>query len=223
MFVESPNVKGAVAELAIELAATKLGIPVLKPVAEHGRFDLGFEIEDRIYRVQVKSARLAREGSVLAISTESNRTTPSGYVRTIYAAGEIDLLAAYSADLDRCYLLPAELVVGRRGIQLRLEPARNGQRACINLASDFEFDGAVAQLARAPVWHTGGRGFESPQLHSEKRPEAPAILGADEFRNRLGWYMQRAATGEEFLVERRGRPYVRLAPATAQLLLERAA
>ena len=54
MFVESPNVKGAVAELAIELAATQLGIPVLKPVAEHGRFDMGFEIGDRIYRVQVK-------------------------------------------------------------------------------------------------------------------------------------------------------------------------
>ena len=34
--MESPNVNGAVAELAIELAATKLGIPVLKPVAEHG-------------------------------------------------------------------------------------------------------------------------------------------------------------------------------------------
>lgn len=43
---ENPNVKGAVAELEIELAATKLGIPVYKPVAEHGRSDLVLEIGD---------------------------------------------------------------------------------------------------------------------------------------------------------------------------------
>ena len=178
--------KGAVAELAIELAATKLGIPVLKPVAEHGRFDLGFEIRERIYRVQVKTARLVRDGTALSISTETNRTTPQGYVRAFYQPGEIDLLAAYSPDLDRCYLLPGELAINRRGLQLRLAPARNGQRASINLASNFEFEGAVAQLARAPAWHAGGRGFESPQLHSPEARE-PSVVGANEFRNRFGW------------------------------------
>ena len=203
------------AELAIELAATKLGIPVLKPVAEHCRFDLGFEINGQLHRVQVKNARLVREGTALAVSTETNRTTPRGYVRATYSEGEIDLLAAYSPDLDRAYLLPAHLVVRRRGIHLRLDPARNGQRACINLASDFEFDGAVAQLARAPAWHAGGRGFESPQLHSS--PTGPTIVGANEFRNRFGWYMERAAAGEEFLVGRRGKPYVRLSAAAPPL------
>jgi hypothetical protein len=40
------NRKGAIAEAEIEVAAIRLGIPVLKPVAEHGRYDLGFEIGD---------------------------------------------------------------------------------------------------------------------------------------------------------------------------------
>ncbi|HEX2127872.1 MAG TPA: type II toxin-antitoxin system prevent-host-death family antitoxin [Solirubrobacterales bacterium] len=35
-------------------------------------------------------------------------------------------------------------------------------------------------------------------------------VGAHEFRNRFGWYMQRAAAGETFNVTRRGKPYVRL-------------
>jgi prevent-host-death family protein len=48
-------------------------------------------------------------------------------------------------------------------------------------------------------------------------------VGANEFRNRFGWYMERAAAGEEFLVRRRGRPYVRLTPAAPQLPLEHAA
>jgi prevent-host-death family protein len=220
MFVESPNVKGAVAELAIELAATKLGIPVLKPVAEHGRYDMGFEIGMRILRVQVKSAGLVRNGTALVIKTETARRTADGYLRTKYARGEIDLLAAYAHDLDECYLLPAELACDRRALQLRLEPPKNGQRAGINLASDYEFDGAVAQLARAPAWHAGGRGFESPQLHSPPQNSGAVVVEANEFRNRFGWYMERAAAGEEFHVERRGRPFVRLTGAASQLRLE---
>ena len=221
--MESPNVKGAVAELAIELAATKLGIPVLKPVAEHGRFDMGFEIGDRIYRVQVKTARLARNGTVLIICLHTSRTTPNGYVRARYASDEIDLVAAYAPELEQCYLLEAPLIVDRNAIQLRLDPPRNGQRAGINLACDYEFDGAVAQLARAPAWHAGGRGFESPQLHSPPRNSGAVVVGANEFRNRFGWYMERAAAGEEFHVERRGRPYVRLTGASQQLALPKAA
>jgi prevent-host-death family protein len=44
------------------------------------------------------------------------------------------------------------------------------------------------------------------------------VVGANEFRNRFGWYMERAAAGEEFLVERRGKPYVRLVPAAPPLV-----
>jgi prevent-host-death family protein len=184
---------------------------------------MGFEIGDEIYRVQVKTARLLRGGGALIVRTESNRTTSDGYVRRTYKPGEIDLLAAYCHELDRCYLLPAEFVIERRAVQLRLEPARNGQRAGVNLASDYEFEGAVAQLARAPVWHTGGRGFESPQLHSQSRSSDEESVAADEFRNRLGWYMERASRGERFFVTRRGRPYVRLSGAAPQLRLEASA
>ena len=74
-------------------------------------------------------------------------------------------------------------------------------------------------MARAPEWHSGGRGFESPQLHSPPRKSGAVIVGANEFRNRFGWYMERAAAGEEFHVERRGHPYVRLTGAARQLRL----
>ena len=42
-------------------------------------------------------------------------------------------------------------------------------------------------------------------------------VGAHKFRNHFGWYMERAAAGEQFLVTRRGKPCVRLIPANAQL------
>ena len=84
-------------------------------------------------------------------------------------------------------------------------------RACINLASDFDFDGAVAQLARAPAWHAGGRGFESPQLHSSEAE--PILLGVDRLRERCGYLVDEAARGEHFLITRRGKPLAKLIPA----------
>jgi len=44
-------------------------------------------------------------------------------------------------------------------------------------------------------------------------------VGAHEFRNHFGWYMQRAAAGESFDVTRRGKPYVRLVPGVDPLPL----
>jgi prevent-host-death family protein len=33
------------------------------------------------------------------------------------------------------------------------------------------------------------------------------------YREKLGWYMERAAAGESFVITRRGRPYARLSAA----------
>jgi hypothetical protein len=50
--VLSTNRKGAIAETKIAAAATELDIPVLRPITEHARYDLAFEIGDRLFRVQ---------------------------------------------------------------------------------------------------------------------------------------------------------------------------
>jgi prevent-host-death family protein len=38
-------------------------------------------------------------------------------------------------------------------------------------------------------------------------------VGAHEFRNHFGHYMEQATSGAEILIRRRGRPYARLCPA----------
>ena len=48
---------------------------------------------------------------------------------------------------------------------------------------------------------------------SSPASSTPSTVGAHEFRNRFGWYMERAAAGETFQVTRRGRPTVTLAPS----------
>jgi prevent-host-death family protein len=208
VFVEpgDPNHKGAVAEAKIVAAGLELGIPVLKPVAEHSRYDLMFDLGSHLLRVQCKWA--VRRGDVLVIPFGTSRRGPRGYIRTSYTAEEIDVVAAYCAATDECYLLPLELVGERTGIHLRLAPAANGQRAGLHFADAYRLQGAVAQMERAPAWHAGGHGFESRQLHLADG--SAKTVGADEFRNRLGSFMELAAAGAEIHVTRRGRPYVRL-------------
>lgn len=208
--VGTTNHKGAVAELAIAAKAAALGLGVLWPMIEHGRYDLALEIDDRILRVQCKWGRLC--GDVIKVNLVTSRHTPvNGYVRSKYGIDEIDAVAAYCDELERCYLIPIDEVAGRSAIHLRLKPAKNNQVAAINFAADYELSGAVAQLARASAWHAEGRRFESGQLHLPASPD-PETVGAEVFGYRYARYLQRAAAGESFLVTRRGRPMARISP-----------
>jgi prevent-host-death family protein len=208
VFAMDTNRKGAIAEMKIATAATELGVPVLRPMTERERYDLAFELGGRLLRVQCKWASFDEAAGVIKVGLQGSWLSPHGYVRSSYAEGEIDLLAVYCGDLDRCYLLPCSLVAGRQAIYLRLSPPRNGQRACINWEVDFRFTGAVAQLEEHQSGTLGARG--SSPLSST--PAAAVDVGCHEFRNHFGYYLERAAAGAEIRISRRGRPYARLVP-----------
>jgi prevent-host-death family protein len=206
--VHDPNHKGNVAEAAIAFHAARLGIEVLRPQLEHGRYDLAFEVGSRFLRVQCKWA--PRREDVVEVNLVSSRHTSAGYVRTRYQPDEIDAVAVYCEELDRCYLIPIDLVAGRSGISLRLAAPKNGQRAALNWAADYRL-GAIAQ------WEERLRGTQevagsSPASSTTREPSAK-VIGAHEFREHFGWYVQRAAAGDEIMITRRGKPYARLGPA----------
>jgi hypothetical protein len=72
------NRKGAIAEMKIATAAVELGIPVLRPMAEHGRYDLAFEIAGRILRVQCKWGALDKDGSLIKVALFTRGSLPPG-------------------------------------------------------------------------------------------------------------------------------------------------
>ena len=87
-------------------------------------------------------------------------------------------------------------------IFLRLEPTENRQRAALNWAADYEFSGAVAQLAERS---DGIRKVEGSNPSSSTDTSVEEV-GAHLFRNHFGYYMERAAAGAEILIRRRGKP-----------------
>jgi prevent-host-death family protein len=212
VFVLTTNQKGAIAETKIAAAATELGVPVLRPIVDHARYDLAFEMEGGILRVQCKWGALDEAAGVIKVNLTSSRCTPDGYERRYYEADEIDLVAVYCAPLDRCYLLSSSMVVCRRSVQLRVTSPLNGQTASVNLADDFLFPGAIAQL--------GGRLRGTPEVAgSSPASSTPTAIdvGCNDFPNRFGLYLERAAAGDEIRISRHGRPYARVVPAQPQL------
>jgi hypothetical protein len=130
--------KGAAAEAAIAAAAIQLGLVVLRPLCEGGRYDLVIDTGERLLRVQCKWA--SRVGSVLCVRCITSRHTPRGYRRSTYSADEVDAIAAYAPDTRSCYLVPIAEADGRSTVSLRLAPTANNQAQKIRWAQDYELE-----------------------------------------------------------------------------------
>jgi hypothetical protein len=136
--------KGAIAETAIVHAAIKFGVAVYRPVMEGGRYDAILEVGLKLLRVQCKWA--PQRGDVVIVRCRSSRRAREGIRHRAYTASEVDGIAAYCADLDHCFYVPAERFDGHPELLLRVAPCRNNQRLGINWAEDFNFEARLTAL-----------------------------------------------------------------------------
>jgi prevent-host-death family protein len=199
----------------IAAQAIELDILVLKPVAEHGRYDLLFDLGGRLIRVQCKWGSVDRKLGVICVRIGGSRHTPTrGYVTSTYSADEIDAIAVYCEELKETFLVPIDVAEGKRQLHLRLHPPRNSQRACINLAGDYRL-GAIAQLGERSAGSRKVGGSSPPS--STPSTDSVSAVGANTFRRHFGYWMERAAAGDEILITRHGRRFARLGPPDPQL------
>lgn len=99
------------------------------------------DLDREVIRVQCKWAR--RVAGALAVHTGTSRITPAGYVRTTYGSHEIDAIAAYSSEREKCYLIPIDEVADVSEIRLRLDPALNNQAIRIRWAHQYELERSI--------------------------------------------------------------------------------
>jgi hypothetical protein len=130
--------KGDLAELKVATDLLSRGCRIALPFGEDCDYDLIADTGDDLHRIQVK--HVTSDGAVCEIHCMSHSLT-NGKIRQTkrYTAETIDWLAVYDRTTERCFYIPAiELGAGRSSINLRLSPARNGQRAGINFAENYE-------------------------------------------------------------------------------------
>ena len=155
------NQKGALAETALAKAALEVGYDVYRPMFEGGRYDLIVDTGGRLLRVQCKWAPLQRD--VVVVRSYTARRNADGLLRHPYVAGEFDVMGAYCAELDRCYLIPYEAIDGMVQISLRTRPTRNNQHLGVRLASHYEFGATLPQTRLGPIAQLGERRHGMPK------------------------------------------------------------
>jgi hypothetical protein len=133
----STDRKGAIAESAVLHAAVRLGLLVALPYSPQ-RYDLILDLGARLLRVQCKWAM--RRGDVVVVRCYTSRRSRQRIVRRGYDCAEIDAIAAYCADLGRCYLISMSSLRGQRNVHLRIAPAANGQNRGIRWATQYDFE-----------------------------------------------------------------------------------
>ena len=109
------------------LAAT--GKQVLMPLGSHHRYDLAYEEDGKLVKVQCKTGRL-RKGALTFRPCSLGRGPARDY------RGEVDFFGVVSHEREEIYLVPVADVPARLA-HLRLTPAKNGQVSGVRLASDY--------------------------------------------------------------------------------------
>lgn len=126
--------KGDIAEAFVTYLLKKKGFNILIPWGEDNRYDLVSEKNGVFKRIQVKYVS-PRNGAIdVAIRSSNN------YNILHYSPKELDIIAAYSPEQNKVYLIPLDKIRNKRSIKLRLIPTKNRQKRYVVPASRFELN-----------------------------------------------------------------------------------
>jgi len=145
---------GEISEAMILAEFLKAGIPVLMPFGDNQRYDMVVEAGGQFLSVQCKTARYRmhrdRSGAVLCFNAYSGVWGVGDHdvSRRQSYRGEVDLFAVYSPDTQQVYVLAVDKVPETE-VWLRLEPARNHQKARIRWAEEHTLAAWAAGLSDA--------------------------------------------------------------------------
>ena len=128
--------KGDVSEAKILSRFIELGYTVLLPWSNGLRYDMVIDRGDGIFlRVQVKTGKIYDDGAYIKFSVSS--TNGSSHQRASYDNGQIDYLAIYCPDNEKCYLIHVS-DIRISNMLLRLKNPRNNQYTNVRWAHDYE-------------------------------------------------------------------------------------
>lgn len=116
----------------------KKGAIVSKPLTNNVRYDLLVEINNKIYRVQVKTTTSIKDGK-MEFATKTTNYVKGHWKSVAYSINEIDLFFLYCLENNWCGLfIPKDTIP--QSLTIRLIPPKNGQKVGIRLANEYEFD-----------------------------------------------------------------------------------
>jgi len=124
--------KGDIAEAFVTYLLKQNGFNVLIPWGEDNRYDLVTEKNGVFKRIQVKYA--TPKNGVIEVRARSC----NNYNVIHYSPKNIDIIAVYSSDQHKVYLVPFSVIKNKSTCNLRLDPAKNKQTRFVTEAIKYE-------------------------------------------------------------------------------------
>jgi hypothetical protein len=100
------KLKGDIAEQAVVLFALKQGWGVLRPVGDRLPYDLVFDINGKLVRIQVKSAWFDLKSQNYVVDTRRTKTNRRQMIRNNYSGNDFDFAVVYIENLNVFYVIP---------------------------------------------------------------------------------------------------------------------
>ena len=121
------KLKGDIAEQAAILHALKRGWGVLKPVGDRLPYDLVFDVEGTLIKIQVKYAWFDEPSGNYVVDNRRTKTNRRNMVREAYKQSDFEFALVYIEKLDLFYVFPVYLFIGY-GSEIHLVEAEKRQR-----------------------------------------------------------------------------------------------
>jgi hypothetical protein len=106
------KLKGDIAEQAAILQGLKRGWGVLKPIGDRLAYDLVFDVENSLVKVQVKSAWFDRPSGNYVVDNRRTKTNRRRMLREVYDLTEFDFALVYIEGRNLFYIFPVDVFVG---------------------------------------------------------------------------------------------------------------
>jgi len=129
----NPKQKGNLVELQCISAFYELGYQVSIPYGENSRYDFVVDINNILYKVQVKASHPKKDQNAIEFSCQSHKSKKNGNTQRKYTPIEIDFFATFYN--GNCYLIPINEC--SRTKVLRFDKCMNNQKTNINFAEDY--------------------------------------------------------------------------------------
>ena len=123
----STKLKGDIAEQAAILQGLKRGWGVLRPVGDRLSYDLVFDIQGALIKVQVKCAWFDESRRNFVIDNRRTKTNRRVMIREVYTPSDFDFALAYLQDEDLFYIFPVDVFVSYAS-EIHLVEAEKRQR-----------------------------------------------------------------------------------------------
>jgi hypothetical protein len=105
------KLKGDIAEQAAVLHALKRGWGVLKPFGDRLPYDLAFDVQGTLIKIQVKYAWLDEPSGNYVVDNRRTKTNRRLMVREAYQLSDFDFALVYIETLDLFYVFPVDVFI----------------------------------------------------------------------------------------------------------------